>query len=76
MDIKDFQAKLMSEFTTRSQLKIFRNKDVQPPKKQPNVNTSGVTEDNKKDTKDPKVDKYIAEFAKERISTVKDWENT
>ena len=51
VDIKDFQAKLISEFTTRSLIKTFRNKEVQSPKKQPNVNTSGVTEDNKKNLK-------------------------
>ena len=75
VDIKDFQAKLVSEFTTRSQIKIFRNKEVQLPKKQPNVNTSGVTEDNKKESKDPKVINYMKEFEKERMPTAKDWEN-
>ena len=51
VDIKDFQAKLVSEFITRSLIRTFRNKEVQPPKKQPNVNTSGVSEDNKKNLK-------------------------
>ena len=61
-----FQAKLVSEFTTRSQIKIFRNKEVQPPKKQPNINTSGVTEDNKKESKDPKVINYMKEYEKRK----------
>ena len=74
MDIKDFPAKLVTEFTSRSQIKIFRNKEVQPPKKQPNVNTSGVTEDNKKENKNPRVADYTKEYEKERIPVVKDWE--
>ena len=47
VDIKDFQTKLITEFTTRSVVKTFRNKEVQPPKKQSNVNTTGITENNK-----------------------------
>ena len=75
-DIKDFQAKLVTEFTTRSLIRIFRNKEVHPPKKQPNVNTSDVTENDEKDSENnPKVTFYRQEYAKERIQTVKDWEN-
>ena len=61
MDIKDFQAKLVTEFTSRNQIKIFRNKDVPAHKKQPNVNTSGFTEEKKKD---PKADTFIKEYEK------------
>ena len=43
-DIKDFQEKLKTEFTTRSLIKIFRTKEVQPAKIQPNVNQSDITE--------------------------------
>ena len=58
-DIKDFQAKLVTEFTTRSLIKVFRNKEVHPPKKQPNVNKSDVTENDKKDSENnPKVISY------------------
>ena len=71
-DIKDFQAKLVTEFTTRSLIKIFRNKEIHPPKKQPNVNTSDITENDKKDPKNPKVISYTQEYEKERIQTVKD----
>ena len=61
MDIKDFQTKLVNEFTTRNQIKIFRNKDVPAHKKQPNLITSGVTEEKKKD---PKADIFTKDYDK------------
>ena len=48
LDIKDFQEKLVKEFTKRNLIKLFRTKDVPKLTKQTNVNTSGVTEEKKK----------------------------
>ena len=74
VDIKDFQTRLITEFTTRSLVKTFRNKEVQSPRKQTNVNNTGVTENNKKEHKQEVLD-YIKEWEKERVPARKDWEN-
>ena len=37
MDIQDFQEKIVTEFTTRNLIKIFRTKDIPPYKKQPTL---------------------------------------
>ena len=50
IDIQAFQEKLVTEFTTRNQIKIFRTKDIPHSKKHPNINTSDITE--KKKTQD------------------------
>ena len=47
VDIQTFQEKLVTEFTTRNLIKIFRTKDVPQLKKQSNVNNSDVKEKNK-----------------------------
>ena len=50
IDIQAFQEKLVTEFTTRNLIKIFRTKDIPHSKKHPNINTSDSTE--KKKTQD------------------------
>ena len=74
VDIKEIQARLITEFTTRSLVKTFRNKEVQTPRKQPNVNNTSVTENNKKEHK-KEVIAYMKEWEKERIPVKQDWEN-
>ena len=65
-DIKDFHEKLKTEFITRSLIKIFRTKDVQPPKKQQNVSQSDITE-NKKKGSDKKSPNSSKEFSKNQF---------
>ena len=70
MDIKDFQAKLVTEFNKRNLIKLFRSKDVPQIKKQSNVNTSNVSEEKKSDFAGP----LREDFNKQRMSPLKDWE--
>jgi hypothetical protein len=66
VDIKTFQKKLVTEFTTRHIIKIFRSKDV-PDKKQPNVNKSDMKEN--KGTSP-----FKEEFTRRKMDFLKDWE--
>ena len=71
LDIKDFQEKLVKEFTNRNLIKLFRTKDVPKLNKQTSVNTSGATEEKKKSDFTGAV---RDEFNKKKISATKDWE--
>ena len=68
VDIQTFQEKLVTEFTTRNLIKIFRTKDVPQLKKQSNVNNSDVKEKNKE------VSPFKEDFQKKKIGFLKDWE--
>ena len=70
IDIQAFQEKLVTEFTTRNLIKIFRTKDIPQLKKQPNINTSDVTEEKKNQGKDP----FKEDFDKQKITIAKDRE--
>ena len=64
IDIKDLQKKLITEFTTRSLVKTFRNNNVHPPRKQPSVNNTNVKEN--KDASKEQVDAYNEEWDSRR----------
>ena len=74
LDMKDFIAKLVTEFESKNLIKLFRTKSVPKRLKESNINQSDIKEENKKVPFRDSLGPVKAEFNKLKVTPSKDLE--